>query len=170
MHSANVPSSTGESPRSGEATFESCPGTRSTASTEAISFLRAAQRRFQWVPTGCHPAPLLRLRTARRGIVGRFRRCFGLLGLASNLGVGGSNPSLTGVPVISRSYDPQSVRLTSQLRWVACGAPTSCWRVRMTQPVLRSPAATPPIVNWRAASRRSVALPSRQRRRSSSCR
>ena len=50
---------------------------------------------------GAHGAPsrpLLRFRTARRGIVGRFRRCFGLLGLASNLGVGGSNPSRRASP------------------------------------------------------------------------
>ncbi len=42
---------------------------------------------------GCPRTPSLRLRTARKGILGRFRRRFRLTGLASNLGVGGSNPS-----------------------------------------------------------------------------
>jgi len=46
----------------------------------------------RWVPMGCRPAPLLRLRTARRGIVGRFQRRFGLPGLASRL-VYGSGPA-----------------------------------------------------------------------------
>jgi hypothetical protein len=45
----------------------------------------SARRAPGWVPMGCPRAPLLWLRTARRGILRRFRRRFRLVRLASNL-------------------------------------------------------------------------------------